>query len=329
MAGCASEPPTRSFGEAPHSASGSIESRPPPLLRALAAAAPDSTICRAHDPTPGELAKQRSVVDPLRMPALYSAVFYGDHDDPLAAFVVDGAQFRPYRRFDNRESGLSGLVLLDDSSGHALILFKGMDRPFAERGGWGGVLTDLGGVLSAKFGTGNSQLFQAEGAYTEALCEEAIKSIEMVGYSMGSQIANYLATKYGAYGVVFGDMGLDTGLFKHYARGDLQAAWAQARERVVSLSLSGDLIVSIFGVGGVVGTVVKLPGGLAGVLHQPEIYAEAANAMLRERDQNANRSGSSGAPAQAGTKARSSSTAVTISRLAGSGASAVSEKRAQ
>jgi hypothetical protein len=274
----------RGFGEVRSSHSGLIESSPAPLLRAVAAGAPEDTLCRAHDPKPGELAKQRRLVDSLRMPALYTAVFYGGRDDPRAAFEVDGAQFRPYRRFDDRESGLEGLVLLDDSSGHALVLFKGMDRPFAESGGWGGVLTDLGEVLSAKFGTGNHQLFRAEGAYTEALCEDAIRSIEMVGYSMGSQIANYLAVKYGAYGVVFGDMGLDTGLFKHHARGDLQAARAQARERVVSLSLSGDLIVSIFGVGGVVGSVVKLPGGLAGVLHQPEIYAAAANAMLRERD---------------------------------------------
>lgn len=242
--------------------------------------------CRAHDPTPRELAKQRRAIDPLRVPALYSELFYGKQRDSPDAIDADGMSFRRYRQFGDPDSGLSGFVLLDDASGHALVLFKGMDRPFSERDGWGGVLTDLGGALAAKFGTGNAQLFRADDAYTEALCEEAIQSIELVGYSMGSQIANYLVVKYGAYAVVFGDMGLDSTLLKRHAGGDLGAARARAREHIVSLSLSGDLMVKLFGVGEVVGTVVELPGALAGVFHQPEVYANAANAAIRERDAN-------------------------------------------
>jgi hypothetical protein len=255
-----------------------------PMLRPVGAEASKDRACRAHDPTSPELAKQRRAIDPLRVPALYSELFYGAQRDSQAAFQAGGMSLRRYRQFDDPDSGLSGFVLLDDASGHALILFKGMDRPFAERGGLGGVLTDLGGALAAKFGTGNGQLFRADDAYTEALCEELIKSIELVGYSMGSQIANYLAVKYGAYAVVFGDMGLDSTLLKRHARGDVRAARALAREHIVSLSLGGDLVVRMFGVGEVVGTVVELPGALAGVLHQPEVYANAANAAIRDRD---------------------------------------------
>lgn len=228
---------------------------------------------------------------------MYSELFYGQRGDSLAAINVDGVDFRRYKQFDDPDSGLSGFVLLDDASGHALVLLKGMDRPFAERDGWGGVMTDLGGVLAAKFGTGNDQLRRADDAYTEVLCDEVINSVELVGYSMGSQIANYLAVKYGAFAVVFGDMGLDSTLLKRHARGDLQAARTRARERIVSLSLSGDLVVKVFGVGEVVGTVVKLPGVLVGVLHQPEIYAKAANAAIRDRD--ADRDAAAGAAKRA------------------------------
>jgi hypothetical protein len=268
-----------------------------PLLKAVGASAPTDSACRAHDPTPRELGKQRSAIDPLTVPALYSELFYGQGGDALAAIHADGVGFRRYKQFDDPDSGLSGFVLLDEASGHALVLFKGMDRPFAERDGWGGVFTDLGGVLAAKFGTGNGQIRRADDAYTEALCDEAIKSIELVGYSMGSQIANFLAVKYGAFAVVFGDMGLDSTLLKRHARGDLRAARARAREQVVSLSLSGDLVVRLFGVGEVIGSVVKLPGVLVGVLHQPEVYANAANAAIRVRD--ADRDKASRAPTRA------------------------------
>lgn len=254
------------------------------MLRAVNAAAPADSGCRAHDPTPRELAKQRGAVDPLRVPALYSELFYGTWRDSAGAIDAGGMRFRAYRQFDDSDSGLSGFVLLDDASGHALVLFKGMERPFSERDSLGGLFTDLGGVLAAKFGTGNGQIPRADDAYTEALCEELVQSVELVGYSMGSQIANYLAVKYGAYAVVFGDMGLDSTLLERHSRGDLPAARAQAREHVVSLALRGDWLVKAFGVGEVVGTVVDLPGALAGVLHQPEVYANAANAAIRDRD---------------------------------------------
>jgi len=245
---------------------------------------PIDTACRAHDPTAGELSKQRRAIDPLRTPALYSSLFYGDASEPGAISDVDGAMLRRYRRFDDADSGLSGVVLLDDATGHALIVFKGMDRPFADGQILGGVITDLGGVLAATLGTGNAQIQRGEDVYTEALCDDAVRSIEMVGYSMGSQIANYLAIKYGAYGVVFGDMGVDLDLLGPRSDTELDADRARARDHIISLSLSGDMLVKLFGGGQVVGSVVDLPGGLVGVFHQPELYAHAANSAIEARE---------------------------------------------
>jgi hypothetical protein len=267
------------------------------VLKPVGTIAPIDDGCRAHVPTRQELAKQRFAIDPLRVPGLYTELFYGQRPDASASIEAGGMSFRPYRRFEDPGSGLSGFVLLDEASGHAIVLFKGMDRPFAERDGLGGVFTDLGGVLAAKFGTGNGQFPLAEDAYTETLCEDLVSSVELVGYSMGSQIANYLSAKYGAYAVVFGDMGLDAKLLERYSGGDVKAARARVREHVVSLSLGGDMVVRMFGVGEVVGTVVQLPGGLAGVFHQPEIYANAASTAIRERE--AQRSPAQGGPVRA------------------------------
>jgi hypothetical protein len=316
LSACAGEAPIKRYdGVAPSNVAAVPASTPLTILKGLGQRLAAGGACLAHEPTAQELAKQRSAIDPLRVPALYDALFYGRRSDPLAAIEVDGARLRPYKEIDDPDTGLQGFVLLDEASRHALILFKGMDRPFAEHGGLGGVFTDLGGVLAAKFGTGNSQFPRADNAYTEALCDTRIESIELVGYSMGSQIANYLAVKYGARGVVFGDMGLDATLLKRYAaNGNPEAARQQAREHIVSLALSGDLLVKMFGVGDVVGTVVELPGGLAGVFHQPEIYANAANAAIRDREkassaapavEGASRPGSGGARSGAEERGRS------------------------
>jgi hypothetical protein len=326
LTGCASDRAIQHRDSAaPGSGAATVTSSRLPMLRAVDAAAPTAGGCRAHDPTPRELAKQRSAIDPLRVPALYTELFYGERRDSLAALPAGGMSFRRYKQFDDPDSGLSGFVLLDDASGHALILFKGMDRPFAERDGLGGVFTDMGGVLAAKFGIGNGQVFRADDVYTEALCEELIKSIELVGYSMGSQIANYLVVKYGAYAVVFGDMGLDSTLLKSHAQGNLPAARARAREHIVSLSLSGDLMVKLFGVGAAMGTVVELPGALAGVLHQPEVYANAANAAIRDRD--ADRDAGAGARLRANAGAARPNADVTRSSTEGSTGPAVDARR--
>ncbi len=258
----------------------------PAFLRPVAksAAVNDEASCRAHEPDGAELGKQVRRLDPLNAPALYDDLFYGRRPDPAVALVVQGVAYEPYKRFDDPDSGLSGSVLLDTTQAHALILFKGMDRLFIDNGGFGGVLTDLGAILQAKFGTANAQFVRAEEAYTEALCDPRIQTIELIGYSLGSQFGNYLAAKYGAVGSVFGDMGLDRTLLKQLARGDVPGTRQRIKANITSLTLSGDVVVKLFGVGDVVGDVVYLPGGVAGVFHQPEVYAYAAKAALHDRD---------------------------------------------
>ncbi len=285
IASCAGQLP-----DARSSAAAGENTKVVPLLRQAdpQSEAPAQTLCGAHAPTATELEKQQRVIDPLRAPAIYDDFFYGHHEDLRFAIDVDGTRYRPYKLFDDAASGLSGSVLLDAASGHALILFKGMNRPFVDSGGLGGILTDLGAVFRAKFGTANEQFVPADHAYTEALCDPRIASLELIGYSLGSQLGNFLSVKYGATGVVFGDMGLDGTLLKHYAQGDMAATRTRLKSQLTSLALSGDLLVKMFGVGDVVGERVYLPGGASGVFHQPEVYTYAANAALRDRESSGN-----------------------------------------
>jgi hypothetical protein len=71
----------------------------------------------------------------------------------------------------------------------------------------------------------------------------------------------------------------------------------------------------------VVGTVVPLPGVLVGVLHQPEIYANAANAAIRYRD--TKRDEAAGAPKRADARASRRDPDVTRGSTNSSGGPAV------
>lgn len=229
-------------------------------------------------------AKQLRTLDPMVAPGLYTEHFYSKRFDDRQPIVAGGATYTPYRRFDD-DSGLSGTLMLDRATGHALILYKGMNRLLRDSGGIGGMFTDIRAILQAKFGTANDQFAGGERAYREALCDERVQSLEVIGYSLGSQLANYLAVKYGAVGVVFGDMGIDRQVLATLAADGKAVPANQLRHNLTSLSLSGDLLIKMFGVGDRIGDVIELPGGLSGVFHDPEVYAYAANAVLHDREQ--------------------------------------------
>jgi hypothetical protein len=108
LSACAGEAPIKRYdGVAASNAAAVGVSTPLSVLRALAPAAGAS--CAAHDPTPQELAKQRSRIDPLRVPALYGDLFYGHRSDPLAAIDVDGARYRPYKEIDDPDTGCKAM----------------------------------------------------------------------------------------------------------------------------------------------------------------------------------------------------------------------------
>ena len=107
LTGCASE---RSIQQ--HDATGP----------SIVASAVDSSACRAHEPTPLELAKQRSAIDPLRVPGLYSELFHGRLSDSSAAMSVGGMRLRRHKKFDHPDRRLVVFLLVDDATAHALMV---------------------------------------------------------------------------------------------------------------------------------------------------------------------------------------------------------------
>lgn len=229
------------------------------------------------------LAKQQSRLDPLLAPIVYTRHFYGTRQDAGQPIALDDKVWVDYRDFSDPSTGLDGSVLLDRDSGHALVMFKGMDRMMVE-GGPLGMLTDLVQVLGAKFGGANDQMPAAERAYLQTLCDPQVNTVEVIGYSLGSQSANLVAVRWGATGTVFGNMGIDADrLAQGLAQSPARSTRASVDSRLTVLSLGGDVLVRMFGVGEEIGRRVDLPGAAMGMLHDPEVYAQAASQVLAER----------------------------------------------
>jgi hypothetical protein len=234
------------------------------------------------DPGP-HLAKQQSRLEPLLAPIVYTRHFYGPREAAGQPIDLQDTVWQPHRDLSDPASGFDGSVLLDPATGHALVLFKGMDRMSVE-GGPLGALTDLVQVFGARFGGANAQVAVAERAYLQTLCDPQVRSVEVIGYSLGSQPANLLAVRWGATGTVFGNMGIAP---ERLAQGLTDAPAGTTRAtvdaRLTVLSLGGDVLVRMFGVGEEIGRRIDLPGSALGVLHDPEIYAHAASQVLAER----------------------------------------------
>lgn len=253
---------------------------PTGTLAAPAVGAPSARVATANVScsTENRAAEAQRWLAPLDAPQLYVDVVYGDHQR-LGSRVQAGAlSLRVAQQSDDAASGLSTTTLLTDD-GHAVLVLQGMNRWFMDRGGVGDALSDLGAVLAGA----DDQWQSAERQYLALACNPAITSVEVVGYSLGSQSASVLAARHGAQATVFGDMGAPRALFAGLGAHQAQAMRSALRERVVSLRLSGDVAVRLFGAGDVVGQVIDLPQGVAGVFHAPEVYRNSAELLLHEQ----------------------------------------------
>lgn len=219
-------------------------------------------------------AKAQRLVDPLEAPAVYDEVVYGDHRHLGDVLTIGGLDFRVDQQADE-DGGYSATVLRQVAGPHAMLVLQGMNRWFADRGGFGDAMADLGAV----FGGTRTQSAAAERQYLALACDDSVGSLEIIGYSLGSQSAYVLALRYGAQAVVFGDMGLPSRALDGLDAAAQDAAHTALHEQVVSLRLSGDVLVRLFGAGDRPGRVVDLPGGLGGLFHQPEIYRHAADTL--------------------------------------------------
>lgn len=220
------------------------------------------------------VAKAQRLVDPLEAPAVYDEVVYGAHRNLDDVLAIGGLDFRVAEQVDE-DGGYSATVLRQVSGNHAMLVLQGMNRWFADRGGFGDAMADLGAV----FGGTRTQTGAAERQYLALACDDSVGSLEVIGYSLGSQSAYLLALNHGAQAVVFGDMGLPSRALDGMDTEAQEAALAALHEQVVSLRLSGDVLVRLFGASQRPGREVDLPGGLGGVFHQPEIYRHAADTL--------------------------------------------------
>jgi hypothetical protein len=246
-----------------------VPALPPPLATHCASKAD------GREAAPARLERQ---LDPLDAPALFTRHFFPDRESGEQGFIELGAaHYRTLAQWADEPSGLHTALLLNPDNGHGVLMFRGVARVGSDPGGVAAFLRDSRILLAAKADRQNPQLLAGEAFFHRARCEPEVRSLEIIGYSLGSQVANALAVRQRAIGTVFADMGLDISIIERDAQADKAALRQELRQHLRSLRLSGDLLVRVYAVGETIGERIDLPGGVVGLLHQPEIYVNSAN----------------------------------------------------
>ncbi|MGZ9109056.1 MAG: hypothetical protein ACXW4B_09575 [Micavibrio sp.] len=243
--------------------------------------------------------KNLKLFSPLKAPELYLRHF-NNKEDNIVIRQTDGTEtnhwrFETLREVDDPKTGFKASVVIDRDSGHAIVLYKGMDKPFKDEGaGRFSFLHDAFAAAQAMVNGGiNRQTRQAEDLYREALNHPDVKSLEVIGFSLGSLHANYMSAKYGAKGTVIADLSLPqnglTALFNERARNDpgndltIQQMEQNMSEDLTVLRLRADLVPTIFGMGPSRGQVIELDEGpkpnLRGLIHLAAIYNQSARGV--------------------------------------------------
>lgn len=253
--------------------------------------------------------KNLKLFSPLNAPELYLRHFNNQED--IIDIPSDGAESRDWRfetlsEVNDPRTGFKASVVLDRDSGHAIVLYKGMDRPLKDEGsGRFSFLHDAFAAAQAMVNGGvNRQTRQAENIYRDTLNHPDVNSLEVIGFSLGSLHANYVSAKYGAKGTVIADLSLPqnglTALFNERARNDpgqdltVQQLEQNMSENLTVLRLRADLVPTIFGMGPSRGQVIELDEGprpnLRGLGHLAAIYNQSAQGFeestLDARDKN-------------------------------------------
>lgn len=221
----------------------------------------------------------------------------------------DGEQtkYQLVANINDPESGFHAKVIMDPDTSHYVLLVKGMDMPGRDEGaGSSGFLSDIGDMKNQSLQTCISdQVMFSEKTFLDLLENPKVKSLEVVGYSIGSIPANYYASVYGAQVTNIADLGVPgtdingrmstqqlfasvgTSLgFNWCSNGFFPGAHGEFKENldnnVVSLELRADVMANDLGrVGTKYGTQIVLDSDnldLMGLGHVPEIYANAIEA---------------------------------------------------
>jgi|GEM_PF-5246854 len=264
---------------------------------------------RADNPVelPNELSEKNSrLFDPMATADLY----YELYDNAAQTVKVTHPEtdntetYKLVANVSNPESSSHLKVIMNPETHHYIMLAKGMDL-FGRDEGAGklvGPLIDLAERGSAENNSClTNPVLDAETAYLELLQNPNVKSLEVVGYSIGTISTNYLAAVYGAKTTNIADLGVpgsDSALSPHLrsvlpnhfntcANGlypPATGAFVQnLNDNVIGLKMRADFL------GGTVGGVGKEYGEqivldkdnfeIKGAGHVPEVYADTAKTM--------------------------------------------------
>ncbi|MDB5492601.1 MAG: hypothetical protein JWO78_2450 [Micavibrio sp.] len=232
-------------------------------------------------------------INPLAAPALYSLHYGKKHQDSVTVLAHDGSlmALEKLAHLEDKRTGFYADVMIDRSQGHAVILYKGMDVPFKNEGnGRTGFLRDaFTAAQSLITGAKNWQTPFAEKIYLDTINNPDVKSVEVVGFSLGTLHANYIAAKYGVKGTVLADLGIANrglkNIFNDNAR-DVDAAKNHLKNNLTDLRMELDP-VSWLGFFRHRGNVIGLDRGRnpdpEGILHLSENYNKNAQKLMTEK----------------------------------------------
>lgn len=241
--------------------------------------------------------KNRRLFNALAAPELYTRHFTERQDHITMRQGIGLSrknwQFETLSEIDNKDTGLRASVLIDRASGHAIVMYKGMDVPLQDEGnGRFAFLKDAKTAIQSWFNDGtNQQTAQAEQLYLDTVNNPDVKTVEVIGFSLGTLHANYVTAKYDAKGTVLADLGLSkdglTKIFNERASNDnsfsLSSLKNNMAENMTVLRLKADIVPALFGEGPSRGKVIDLDRGdypdLKGLSHLSSIYNRSAQAL--------------------------------------------------
>ncbi len=245
--------------------------------------------------------KNVRILNPLAAPDLYFELY----DNAAKRVTITDPQTNESQNYElveninNPETSSHFKVIKNTETGHHILIGKGMDLVGRDEGAGriAGVIEDLDQQGSAEDeGCVTGQVLDGEKAYLELLQSPDVKSIEVIGYSIGSIPANYLASVYDAKVTNIADLGVPgsefdaeptSENFNVCAHGLFPGAHGEFKtnlnENVVGLALRLDTMGgSLGGVGTRFGKQIVLDENdvnLMGIGHVPEVYADSAREL--------------------------------------------------
>lgn len=236
-----------------------------------------------------------------RLNPLYATDIYHSYFDKGQTSVNVGYEdgsthtFELLKRYEDKKTGFVAASFINREDGHAVLLYKGMDKPFSNQGGGHfRFLKHVWTIAQGHMDGYSAEHKKAEEAYFETMNNPAVKDMEIGGFSMGTMFSNYMAARHDAKATVFADLGISdrqlAQIFNERAQnqpGAVAPAYGldrmieKMRENVTVLKMKGDLLPQIFALGASRGRIIDLDRGPEpdpdGIQHNMEVYSNRAD----------------------------------------------------